>query len=111
VNRREWVQEVADHCWDLSDGTVLPKDTNDGLCDELELFCRINCYYMKTVFLESPENLENNATFPVPSTHLTQKAIFYHYDNEWLDNDYGDARRRLCAWIAEWLEENIEELI
>jgi len=89
----------------------LPKADYYGLCEDLQIFYNIYHNHMETIFLEWPENTEQNMFFPVPSTHLSQNKMFSCSDNEWLDNDYGDARRRLCAWVAEWLEDHMEELI
>jgi len=102
-------KEVIEHLRALSNKELGPLQESLGICSELESHFDINYSELAFYFKQWPE-FSNSDEFPVPSETYTPD-VAYCAKNLWLDNSYGDARRRLCAFLADCLQEEvIEEL-
>ena len=101
-------QEITTHLRSLADGTVMPVRQDCGLCNELR---ELDIVPYDIPWLEWPENTHQCVSFPVPpSMDIYENAehayIAGHDGDKWNDSPYADARRRLCTWLAGWLEDN-----
>lgn len=78
-----------------------PNDSTSGICRNLFVLTRDPYLYrkMETITKEWSE-YSGNAECPVPHDTLTPGGAYSWSENLWTDN-YGAARRRLCAWLAE----------
>jgi len=117
--KREFVSEVVEHLRDLASGDVQPCQLSNGLCWDLTQVLQLRWQFVGEVALRWPENAERSYHYPVPSYDSShdQRTAYNFYRlfetgfTKWGDNPYGDARRRLCDWLADWLEDNMEELV
>lgn len=64
---------------------------------------------LERIFKEWPESTGLRG-FPVPHPLLTPSKA-YRNSQKWANTEYGDSRRDLAAFIADWIEEHLEELI
>ena len=71
------------------------------LTDEEELVARA---------AQSWPEFSGDARFPVPHEHVSPESAYTAtYDTpKWGDDAYGQARRRLCQHIADWIRANPE---
>ena len=78
-----------------------PRGIRSGICFNLSNLTQDSDLYKKieTITKEWPE-YSGNAEYPVPHDTLTPKGAYLWPGNLWTGN-YGAARRRLCAWLAE----------
>jgi hypothetical protein len=103
MNKRQYVEAVIEHCRDLAEGTVQPDALWLGLCAELR--CAYSIRGLIIVFKDFHADAKVE-----PTAFNLMYPIKYGQDN-WGDNSTGDARRELCDYIADWFEENIEEIL
>lgn len=78
-----------------------PRDNTRGVCLNLLVLTRDFDLYkkMETITKEWPE-YSGNAEYPVPHDTLPPEGAYSWSETLWTGN-YGAARRRLCAWLAE----------
>jgi hypothetical protein len=119
MNKREWAEEMADRLDGLGNGDF-PKDPSEGLCRELDCAFDIDALDMKTVFAEWPLST-GNVDYPVPHPDFPDRPwTAYHgtYDigrrplsKKWGQGVYAAYRRDLCRHCAEWIRDNMDQLV
>jgi hypothetical protein len=87
----------------LANNELQPDDSREGLCKQLFLHGGLVVLReFKEAVVEWPE-YSGTPNFPVPGG-----AIAYMETEDLWDpaTEYGQARRRLCAWYAKYLQDN-----
>ena len=108
--RLEYIAEILES-W--AEGQLLPPEQDFGICG--------NLMWMPGRPLTDAEKLVASAAqswpefsgdvhYPVPHEHIwPESAYTATYDvPKWDDDAYGQARRRLCQHVADWIRANPE---
>ena len=101
------MQDLIDHLYALADGSVKPKEANQGLCretdslfpDHVRTVTRLFRYWSKYT---------GNIFYPVPHNSMCHYSAFETLDKLWTDDQYGDNRRDLCRFCAQQLEKRLK---
>lgn len=104
------LERAAEILESWAEGQLTPPLPYSGICGNLKLQFR---YHSKIVELVSkaaqswPE-FSGNVNYPVPHEHVSPESAFTaEYDvPKWGDDSYGQARRRLCRHVADWIRAN-----
>jgi len=100
---------MINHLRKLSTGEIQPKDDELGICAEIEsFFSDSDSDEIMQLSKKWPE-FSGDRHFPVPNKSRSAQKAFMFIDYLWGDDDYGDARRRLCAWLADELEKEQDQ--
>ena len=95
---------------DEATGFRLIIDTRSGICDAVSH--RVGGPAMLSAFdaaIEKWPGYSGETIYPVPHPAMDPADAFYGNTNLWDDDEYGDSRRELAAFAADWIEENIDE--
>ena len=109
----ERLESIAEILESWAEGQLLPPVQDFGICANLrwipgrpltgeeELVARA---------AQSWPEFSGNVRYPVPHEHvLPESAYTAKYDvPKWGDDAYGQARRRLCQHVANWIRANPE---
>lgn len=103
------MKELIEQLRGLADGSITPADRSIGICNTLDLHDHIHWSILDRLFAAWPE-FSGCTTAPVPSPdgRLTALGTYCETPDKWADDEYGNARRRLCAYLADRLEANDE---
>ena len=102
----DYLSEIANYLECLANGTITPKNENCGLCKELWYIFGVKTTDL--VDIRMWPKFSGNIKFPITINGKPQIEYEYIYDcNKWGDDEYGNVRRELCAWIASKLRERI----
>lgn len=101
---------LIEHLRGLSQGTHTPASKGLGLCFDLTNLIRCGKITIEDRGLALDAMLNwPNATgdweYPVPHPTEPPAIAFVEFPNLWGDDEYGDNRRELCAWIADRLDQ------
>ena len=83
---------------DLGTGKRRPKCSAEGLCVEMCAFRMVSDLAPKW------SEYSGNNEYPVPHPTLDPYDAFWSRKQLWRNDAYGDARRRLCLFLADELE-------
>ena len=108
--RLESVVEVLES-W--AGGQLDPPEMLHGICTNLVYAPKTPCVvydYLVAAAATSWEGFSGDAKFPVPHEYVSPESAYTaKYDiPKWGDDAYGQARRRLCQHIADWIRANPE---
>lgn len=131
------LRSLAEHFKDLGNGVAEPKSRHHGICNEFEVFldehfkdsdCNefkasdsnervLAVRTLRTAFKSWPE-YSGNPDYPVPHPCQAPDDGYQHSCDMWDITDYsddegeylayGNARRRLCLWLARAFLTNAE---
>lgn len=120
----EIVEETIEWLYDLADSEVEPDDDTCGLCTTFDKHIAREYNLLEgeidTAMKDWPERCKDSSIwYPVPHAEFGAQCAYRlavvpsasPYLNMWGGCEYGDARRRLCAWVADWLETHMEEIV
>ena len=83
-----------------------------GICFNLQLQFQYCCDMMKLVptAAQSWPEFSGNVNYPVPHEHVSPESAYSATFDipKWGNDAYGQARRRLCQHIADWIRANPE---
>jgi hypothetical protein len=104
---------IVQHLRDLANAERAPEDLECGICDEMRVFYgRDFSNRLITLMREWPEFINEHGQYRfgyiVPAKNSTAHHAYESPLKKWGNREYGQARRRLCAWLADQLEEFIE---
>ena len=93
-------------------GQLTPPVPYDGICSNLMQqlpYCNdvMGLVYKAT---QSWAEFAGNVYYPVPHEHVSPESAYTATFDvpKWGDDAYGQARRRLCQHIADWIRANAE---
>ena len=102
-----YLPPVPQHLRDLATGHEYVGDLYKGICYELSEEYDIPYELTQYLSMEWPECADDTGEFPVPHPHLSPRDAYSCESSVWANDPYGDARRRLCAFLADRFEELI----
>ena len=96
-----------------AEGQLIPLLPYDGICYNLRLqFPAHQSDIMGLVpsAVQSWTEFSGDVSFPVPHEHVSPESAYAaEFDvPKWGDDAYGQARRRLCQHVADWVRANPE---
>ena len=95
-----------------AEGQLLPPLPYSGICDNLmEQFpYGSNIMELVSKAAQSWTEFSGNVRYPVPHEHVSPGSAYTaKFDiPKWGDDAYGQARRRLCQHVADWIRANPE---
>lgn len=109
----ERLESVAEILESWAEGQLIPPRPYDGICDNLmQQFPAYRSSIMGLVARAAtswPE-FSGDVFYPVPHEHVPPESAYTaKYDvPKWGDDAYGQARRRLCQHVADWIRANPE---
>ena len=78
-----------------------PRDSTTGICfNLLDLTQDFSLYKKIRIIAKEWPEYSGNDEYPVPHDTLPPEEVYLRPENLWVGN-YGAARCRLCAWLAE----------
>jgi len=108
----ERLERAVDILESWAEGQLTPPVQYDGICSNL---MRQFSYYSDIVGLvpeaaQSWPEFSGNVDYPVPHEHVSPESAYTaKFDvPKWGDDAYGQARRRLCQHVADWIRANPE---
>ena len=115
MNKREMIQEVIDHLTALGWREREPQQHSFGVCCELANNLPFNIHLDMWSFNQQWKHYSYNSDYPIQGdpSHCCGDPYESYGDpdiDNWSDTKYGNYRRQYCLDMAEWLEDNIEEI-
>ena len=109
----ERLESIAEILESWAEGQLNPPDTYYGICANLAYdFKLLAAGYdgLVAVAAKSWPEFSGDAEYPVPHEHVSPESAYTaKYDiPKWGDDAYGQARRRLCQHVADWIRANPE---
>jgi len=98
------MEDVVYHLRDLGDGTKQPVVVKRGICAELYWGFGLPYEVMYDGVMRWPKYSGRRA-FPIPHETCTPHGAYRNHYDLWADDAYGDLRRELCLWLADYFEE------
>ena len=109
----EMLESIAEILESWAEGQLLPPEQGFGICGNLmwipgrpsegeeELVARA---------AQSWPEFSGNVDYPVPHEHVSPETAYTATFDvpKWGDDAYGQARRRLCQHVANWIRANPE---
>lgn len=96
------------HLRALGNGEIQPNHDCYGICNDVGLnFGRESRGKIYGMMPKWPE-FTGDRWYPVPHQTMSPEDAFDNLDDLWSDDEYGDARRRLCLWLADQIKEQEE---
>ena len=96
-----------------AEGQLIPPMPYSGICPNLGL--QFQTYQSDTMWLvasaaQSWPEFSGDVNYPVPHEHVSPESAYTATFDvpKWGDDAYGQARRRLCQRIADWIRANPE---
>ena len=109
----EKLESVVEILESWAEGQLNPPLRMAGIC--LNLACSLpsatgSAEDLVARATESWPEYSGDANFPVPHEHVSPESAYTaKYDvPKWGDDAYGQARRRLCQHVADWIRANPE---
>lgn len=96
--------KVVNHLRLLGKGKILPENIRCGICSEILHKEGLNLYAFD--FSLWPK-FSGDLHFPIPGCKGINSEEYYYFEyktDKWGDNQYGDLRRELCLWLADYFE-------
>ena len=110
--RLERITEVLE-AW--AGGQLIPPMPHDGICHNLRWqFSHIlNIMDLVPDAARSWPEYSGDVSYPVPHEHVSPESAYTAPREvpKWGDDAYGQARRRLCQHVADWMRENPEKAL
>jgi hypothetical protein len=104
MNKTE--KKLIRHLRELGAGKINPKETEYGICCEIEnVFSGIGCVINYGYYYDMWPKFSGNYAYPVPYDGMSPGDAFDYTTNLWDGSQYGEARRELCLFLADKLEE------
>lgn len=109
----ERLESIAEILESWADGQLLPPVSHSGICRNLRL--QFPAYPSTIVKLvakaaQSWLGFSGDVKYPVPHEHVSPESAYTAQREvpKWGDDAYGQARRRLCQHVADWIRANPE---
>ena len=109
----EKLESIAEIPESWAEGQLIPPSPCEGICYNLRLqFPAYPSDIMGLVPSAVPSWTEfsGNVRYPVPHEHVSPESAYSAWFDipKWGDDAYGQARRRLCQHVADWIRANSE---
>lgn len=96
-------QQLRKYLKQLGAGEETPDNTYGGICGAIEYSLDRKTFgAVKQLMTKWPE-FSGDDLYPVAHPDMPPMAAYYGVIDLWEDNEYGQARRRLCTWLSEQL--------
>jgi len=106
----ERLESVAEILESWAEGQLTP--LYGGICGNLKLQFQYCGDIMELVSkaVQSWPEFSGNVNYPVPHEHVSPESAYTATSDipKWGDDAYGQARRRLCQHVADWVRANPE---
>lgn len=106
------IEQLKEHLIGLSNGYIQPIEKYCGVCMELNWAVGIRARRVIMSLAIDWSEYSGNKHYPVPTLYDFSAEVAYDKRALWDNDEYGDSRRRLCAYLAERLNEfsSLEDL-
>ena len=96
-----------------AEGQLDPPYRDTGICFNLAWRLRLHTWTSEELIARATKSwpeYSGNRRFPVPHEHLSPESASTAQREvpKWGDDAYGQARRRLCQHVADWIRANPE---
>ena len=107
----EGLESVVEILESWAEGQLNPPKPYDGICYNLVHTPNLPAaryVALVAVAARSWSEFSGDAEYPVPHEHVSPESAYTaRYDvPKWGDDAYGQARRRLCQHVANWIRAN-----
>ena len=112
----ERLESIAEILESWAAGSIAPPLPYDGICSNLvQQFPAYRSNSMELVIraAKSWPEFSGDVFYPVPHEHVSPESAYTAQRGvpKWGDDAYGQARRRLCQHVADWIRENPEKAL
>ena len=109
----EQIKRIVEILESWAEGQLSPPEPYYGICTNLGHGCMIlaaRCAGLVAVAARSWSEFSGDDEYPVPHEYVSPESAYTAtYDvPKWDDDAYGQARRRLCQHVADWIRANPE---
>ena len=109
----ERLESIAEILESWAEGQLTPLGPDVGICSNLGRELQVphlGAEKLVTSAAKSWPEFSGNMHYPVPHEHVSPESAYTaKYDiPKWDDDAYGQARRRLCQHVADWIRANPE---
>ena len=109
----ERLERIAEILESWAEGQLIPLLPYDGICYNLRM--QFPAYPSEIMGLvpsavQSWAEFSGDVRYPVPYEHVSSESAYTAWLDvpKWGDDAYGQARRRLCQHVADWIRANPE---
>lgn len=109
----ERLESIAEILESWAEGQLIPPAPYVGICYNLRR--QFPTYHSDAMGLvasaaQSWPEFSGDVTYPVPHEHVSPESAYTarRAVPKWGDDAYGQARRRLCQHVADWIRANAE---
>ena len=107
------LESVVEILESWAEGQLNPPEPYYGICYNLAYGCKLlaaGSDGLVAVAARSWSEFSGDAKYPVPHEHVSPESAYTAMDDvpKWGDDAYGQARRRLCQHVANWVRANPE---
>lgn len=109
----ERLESIAEILESWAEGQLLPPEQGLGVCGNLLWLPGRPLTDGKKLVASAAQSwpeFSGNVRYPVPHEHVSPEAAYTAglVVHKWGDDAYGQARRRLCQHVADWIRANPE---
>ena len=109
----EQIKRIVKILESWAEGQLNPPEPCYGICCNLAYGCKLlaaRCEGLVAVAARSWSEFSGDAGYPVPHEHVSPESAYTatFVIPKWDDDAYGQARRRLCQHVANWIRANPE---
>ena len=109
----ERLESIAEILESWAEGQLLPPEQDFGICGNLMWIPGRPLTGEEKLVASAAQSwpeFSGNVRYPVPHEHIWPESAYNAWRDvpKWGDDAYGQARRRLCQHVADWIRANPE---
>ena len=109
----ERLESIAESLESWAEGQLLPPEQDFGICSNLKWIPGRPLTGEEELVARAAQSwpeFSGDECYPVPHEHVSPESAYTAFldVHKWGDDAYGQARRRLCQHVADWIRANPE---